>query len=138
MITQPTTKDIEKLLDLWEMAISENYPLISHEKMSQAENTLREQVQLLPTLHVLKNENGRIVALVKVDEGIIGFLYVHPSERGKGYASKLINHVLEHMEIKGVVLRRTKHDIISFYEKNGFRQENTTKYGRKNYLAYRP
>lgn len=139
MITQPTTKDIEKLLDLWETAVSENYPLIGHEKMSQAERTLREQLQLLPALYMLKNESGRIIALAKVDEGIIEFLYVHPSERRKGYALELVNHILRHMDIKGAVLHRAKHGIISFYEKIGFRQEKDTIVCRKkNYLAYRP
>lgn len=137
MITQPTIKDTDELLNLWEAAVDENYPLASYEWMSQARNTLKKEAQLLPALRVLKSENGKIVAVIRVDDGIINFLYVHPCERRKEHAQQLVGYVLNHMKIKGAMLRRPRHDTISFYESNGFKLEKETlSSGHKVFLTY--
>lgn len=139
MITQPTVNDIDKLLDLWEVAVDEIYPLMSYDRILHARRTLKGEIQLLPTVRILRNEKGKIVALIKVDDGVITFLYVHPTERKKGYATLLIDYALKHVDIKGVKLRKPTSYILSFYEKAGFKPEDEAhKYGQKVYLVYRP
>lgn len=136
MITQPTIKDTEKMLDLWESAVSEAYPWISYERIILGRNMLKHEWHMLPQIRILKSGKGKIAALIRVNKGMIDFLYVYPSERKKGYASMLVHHVLEQMEVKGVVLHNPKQHVIRFYEKIGFRLErNEFGNNRKVHMA---
>lgn len=134
MIILPTIKDIDKMLDLWETAVDELYPMMSQDRLQYARNALAGELHLLPILRILKNEKGRIVALIKVNDGVIDFLYVHPSERRKGYALQLIKYALEHMGAKEAVIHRPKSYLISFYETAGFKREKEC--GQKVYFSY--
>lgn len=137
MIIQPHIRDIDGILNLWETMVDESYPLRSYdERILQARSVLKGKLELLPTIRILKNRKGVIVAFIRVSDEVISSLYVHPMERRKGYASQLVGHVLEHMRITGVRLRNPENCIISFYRKFGFRPEdNITGHNRKVYLV---
>lgn len=137
MIIQPEIEDIDGILNLWETMVDESYPLMSYdERILQARNVLKGKLEILLTIRILKNRRGVIVAFIRVSGGVISLLYVHPMERRKGYASRLVGHVLEHMRIRGARLRNPGNCIISFYRKFGFRREdNITGHNRKVYLV---
>ena len=79
MIIQPEIRDIDGILNLWETMVDESYPLMSYdERILQTRNMLKGKLELLPTIRILKNRRGVIVAFVRVSDEVIGLLYVQP------------------------------------------------------------
>ena len=68
--------------------------------------------------------------------GWIYYLAVHPDRQNSGLGSRLVGEVEQLLTAQGcpkinIMVRRTNHGVISFYEKLGYEESEVLTYGKK-------
>lgn len=93
-----------------------------------------------PELFLVAVDNDEIIgsAMGGYDghRGWIYYLAVHPARQNSGLGSRLVNEVERQLTALGcpkinIMVRRTNHGVISFYEKLGYEESEVLTYGKK-------
>ncbi len=130
MIMRAELKDLQEILELQYQAYQSEAILLNDFQIQPLTQTLEEMTEEYQNgvFYKAVDENGKIIGSVRgrVDNSTlyIGKLMVHPSYRGQGIGSKL----LQHIEAENPHLRKELYtsslseNNLRLYEKNGYKR----------------
>ena len=125
--------DHKALCQLW----SEVFPDPSPH--NAPEIILRDKLAVQPELLFVAEKNGvllgSIIAGYDGHRGWLNLVSVHPSERGSGLGSRLVDHAIEQLRGIGcrkvnIQIREGNEAVIAFYSKLGFETEARVSMGK--------
>lgn len=98
----------------------------THEFLAEEEITRLKPLVLnnyfkMVALRGYKNEAGRLIGFIGVDQEKIEMLFVHPVAQGQGVGSSLCRNALEQDKVSLVDVNEQNPRAKKFYEKMGFK-----------------
>lgn len=135
-IIQYQENDREKLIQLWKLCFP-NEPLHNeHNSVINRKTNINDGLFFI----VKDNDKDNIIGSVLAGyDGVRGWIYhlaTHPDYRRMGIGRKLVNHIVKTLSIKGCIkinlqVRKSNYDVIEFYKKIGFTQDDVVSFGMK-------
>ena len=113
MITQPTPKDYDELLALWEASVRSTHHFLTEENILFYKSLIREE-------YFIRNREGKITAFMGLSDELIEMLFVHPDEQGKGYGKRLMKYAIHNKHIYKVDVNEQNEQALQFYLYLGF------------------
>lgn len=120
MITQPTTKDYDELLTLWEASVRSTHHFLTEENILFYKSLIREEYFPTVDLYIIRNREGKITAFMGLSDELIEMLFVHPDEQGKGYGKRLMKYAIHNKHIYKVDVNEQNEQALQFYLYLGF------------------
>lgn len=120
MITQPTPKDYDELLALWEASVRSTHHFLTEENILFYKSLIREEYFPTIDLYIIRNREGKITAFMGLSDELIEMLFVHPDEQGKGYGKRLMKYAIHNKHIYKVDVNEQNEQALQFYLYLGF------------------
>lgn len=120
MITQPTPKDYDELLALWEASVRSTHHFLTEENILFYKSLIREEYFPTVDLYIIRNREGKITAFMGLSDELIEMLFVHPDEQGKGYGKRLMKYAIHNKHIYKVDVNEQNEQALQFYLYLGF------------------
>ena len=125
--------DESQVIDLWQQC-----QLIM--LWNNPQKDIGRKIAINRDLFLVGELNGKIVASVMGGydghRGWINYLAVHPDQRRRGYAKKLMSQVENRLKACGcpkinLQVRANNHDVLSFYKSLGFTDDHVISLGKR-------
>lgn len=132
-IRQFKPEDMDTVVSLWiqcHLAVPWNNPW----------QDIERKLKVNPELFLVGEVDGRIVATAmggyEGHRGWVNYLAVHPDYRLKGYGKAMMKHLEQNLTALGcpklnLQVRETNREVISFYEKIGYVNDNVVSLGKR-------
>ncbi len=120
MITQPTPKDYDELLALWEASVRSTHHFLTEENILFYKPLIREEYFPAVDLYIIRNREGKIAAFMGLSDELIEMLFVHPDEQGKGHGKRLMEYAIHNKHIYKVDVNEQNEQALQFYLHLGF------------------
>lgn len=120
MITQPTPKDYDELLVLWEASVRSTHHFLTEENILFYKPLIREEYFPAVDLYIIRNREGKIAAFMGLSDELIEMLFVHPDEQGKGHGKRLMEYAIHNKHIYKVDVNEQNEQALQFYLHLGF------------------
>ncbi len=119
-ITQPTPRDYDELLALWEASVRSTHHFLAEEDILFYRPLIREQYFPAVALYIIRNREGKIAAFMGLSNELVEMLFVHPGEQSKGYGKRLMAYALHEKGIRKVDVNEQNEQASLFYRHLGF------------------
>lgn len=118
-ITRATEKDIEPIIELWELSVRKTHDFLHEDYMLEIKSLLPS---ILPSvdLWVSKNESGKITGFLGVANRKIEMLFIHPEFSGKGLGRMLTKFAIDKLHMYKVDVNEQNQQAVDFYKHLGF------------------
>ena len=119
-IAEITPALAEQLIVVWEKSVKVTHLFLSENEVEEIKKYLPQALNGIAHLIVAKNENGRPVAFMGIEEQKLEMLFIAPEERGKGLGKKLIRYGIENYSVNELAVNEQNPLARGFYEHMGF------------------
>ncbi|MDH6306653.1 putative acetyltransferase [Parabacteroides sp. PF5-5] len=117
-----TVFDYNQIAELWEASVRATHHFLSEEDILFFKDAvLRVYLPTAKQLFYIKNEADCIIAFLGIEDKNIDMLFIHPSERGKGYGKSLVSFAVHKYHIETVDVNEQNEQAVGFYKKLGFK-----------------
>lgn len=113
--------DFDELTALWEASVRATHDFVSEQDICSMRPLVRGQFLPAVEVYATHDEEGKIVAFIGVDGRNIEMLFVHPSQRGKGWGRLLVEFAQERLQADRVEANEQNPQAVGFYFRMGFR-----------------
>lgn len=112
---------IEELAELWEASVRATHNFLPEEAVVGLRPMVRQGLEHIETLAVLKNDKGDMLAFFGAEDQKIEMLFVAPDAQGKGLGKALIGYAINVIKCNQVDVNEQNPRALEFYKKMGFR-----------------
>jgi len=120
-IIKATPEEYPEITRVWETSVRATHDFLKEEDILYFKPLiLTEYLPAMEHLFYIKNEKGRIVAFIGIQEKHIEMLFVHPDTRGKGLGKRLIFFAIQRYHIETVDVNEQNEQGVGFYLNMGF------------------
>lgn len=114
-------KDMKELLDTWESSVRETHDFLSEEDIISIKPQVIEGAKYVSKLLCVRDNNGIIKAFMGIHDFKIEMLFVSNESRGHGVGKRLVEYVIEVLNINYVYVNEQNPQAVGFYEHMGFK-----------------
>ncbi len=111
--------DEDDLIRVWLASTIPGQSFLPEEHWRSMESEIREQLVPIAETWVLE-EDGELVAFMSLLDNLIGGLFTHPAQQGKGYGRALVEHARGRFDPVLVEVFEANEQAIGFYRSCGF------------------
>jgi putative acetyltransferase len=107
--------------ELWEASVRATHDFVTEADLDVFRPLVRGSFGEIPQLAGLRDEEGRLVGFVGVEDGKVEMLFLDPAVRGQGGGKLLLNHALRVFGAASLDVNEQNPQAIGFYLHHGFR-----------------
>lgn len=112
---------INQLLEVWEGSVRATHLFLSDGEIKSIKEYVPQALNGIAHLMIAKDEAGRAVAFMGIEDGSLEMLFIAPEERGKGLGKRLIQYGIENYAVERLAVNEQNPQAKVFYEHMGFR-----------------
>lgn len=117
---------LDILLEIWEESVRATHHFFSDEEVVRIREYVPLALNSVQHLIVAKNESGKPVAFMGIENKRLEMLFLSPEERGKGTGRQLIQYGIRNYGIQEAAVNEQNPQAVGFYEHLGFRTYKRT------------
>lgn len=117
---------LDILLEIWEESVRATHHFFSDEEVVRIREYVPLALNSVQHLIVAKNESGKPVAFMGIENKRLEMLFLSPEERGKGTGRQLIQYGIRNYGIQEATVNEQNPQAVGFYEHLGFRTYKRT------------
>lgn len=117
---------LDILLEVWEESARATHHFLSDEEVVRIREYVPLALNSVQHLIVAKNESGKPVAFMGIENKRLEMLFLSPEERGKGTGRQLIQYGIRNYGIQEATVNEQNPQAVGFYEHLGFRTYKRT------------
>jgi putative acetyltransferase len=115
------TEDLPSVLDVWEASVRATHHFLSEADIQFLQPVVREALRCPGGLACVRDQAGAVVGFMRVTDGEIAALFVHPAWRGQGIGRCLVTYAVEVCGATMVDVNEQNAQAVGFYRRMGFR-----------------
>ncbi len=119
MIVSANKTDYPRLMDVWESAVKATHNFLKQEDFDYYKEQGPKYLAAY-RLYVYKNDNGKIVGFIGIDETKVELLFVDNASRGKGIGRQLLEFAIGELNADRLDVNEQNGQAIGFYNRLGF------------------
>lgn len=113
-------KDMEEILDTWESSVRATHDFLSEEDIISIKPHVKEGAKYVSNLLCVRDNNGIIKAFIGIHDFKIEMLFVSNDSRGNGIGKRLVEYVIEVLDVNYVDVNEQNPQAAGFYKHMGF------------------
>lgn len=117
---------LDILLEVWEESVRATHHFLSDEEVVRIREYVPLALNSVQHLIVAKNESGKPVAFMGIENKRLEMLFLSPEERGKETGRQLIQYGIRNYGIQEATVNEQNPQTVGFYEHLGFRTYKRT------------
>lgn len=129
----------EQLLDIWEKSVKATHLFLPDREIQSMKQDVPQALINIANLIIAENEDGRPIAFMGIEDGVLEMLFIAPEEMGKGLGKCLMQYGIERCKIQKLTVNEQNPQAKGFYEHMGFKACKRSEYdeqGRPYPLIY--
>ena len=111
---------IYSLLAVWESSVRATHLFLSNEEIESIKEYVPQALKGVAHLLAAKDEDGRYIAFMGIENGSLEMLFITPEERGKGLGKQLLQYGIKNYGVERLTVNEQNHQAKGFYEHLGF------------------
>jgi putative acetyltransferase len=120
MIESVFSTDYPEVVDVWEASVRATHHFLPEADILYFKPLILNDYLKAVHLTCVKDETGRILGFMGINEDSLEMLFLHPDARGKGIGKLLILHAINDLKVKKVDVNEQNPQAVGFYEHIGF------------------
>jgi putative acetyltransferase len=113
-------EDAPMLVEVWEASVRATHHFLTEADIQFFKPLVRDSLRDAADLSCVRTEDGVVVAFLDVEADAIEALFVHPEWRGAGIGRRLVNHAVNALGARSVVVNEQNDQAVGFYLRMGF------------------
>lgn len=114
------TGPLAELVACWRASVEATHTFLTPDDIERIAAYVPDAIASVAHLAVCRDENGQVVGFIGVDGTMIEMLFIHPSLRGYGLGSLLLDHAVSEHDATLVDVNEQNGQAVGFYEHFGF------------------
>lgn len=114
------TSLLAELVACWRASVEATHVFLTPDDIERIAGYVPNAIASVAHLAVCRDENGQVVGFIGVDSTMIEMLFIHPSRRGCGLGSLLLDHAVSEHGATLVGVNEQNGQAVGFYEHYGF------------------
>lgn len=114
------TSLLAELVACWRASVEATHVFLTPDDIERIAGYVPNEIASVAHLAVCRDENGQVVGFIGVDGTMIEMLFIHPSRRGCGLGSFLLDHAVSEHGATLVDVNEQNEQAVGFYEHYGF------------------
>lgn len=110
-------KLLDELEEVWFRSVKSMHLFLSDGEIANIQKTIPQ----VGIKNLTKDEQGRVLGFMGVENHKIEFLFIDPSEQGKGLGREFIKYGIKNHSASEVDVNEQNPKALGFYERMGFR-----------------
>lgn len=95
-------KLLGELEEVWFRSVKSTHLFLSDEEIANIQKMIPQVLSGIKNLIIAKDEQGRVLGFMGVENHKIEFLFIDPSEQGKGLGREFIKHGIKNHSVSEV------------------------------------
>ena len=114
------TSLLAELVACWRASVEATHTFLTPDDIERIAAYVPDAIASVAHLAVCRDENGQVVGFIGVDGAMIEILFIHPSLRGCGLGSLLLDHAVSEHGATLVDVNEQNGQACRFYQHMGF------------------
>lgn len=114
------TSLLAELVACWRASVEATHAFLTSDDIERIAGYVTDAIASVAHLAACCDENGQVVGFIGVDGAMIEMLFIHPSLRGCGLGSLLLDHAVSEHGATLVDVNEQNGQAVGFYEHYGF------------------
>lgn len=114
------TSLLAELVACWRASVEATHAFLTSDDIERIAGYVPDAIASVAHLAACCDENGQVVGFIGVDGAMIEMLFIHPSLRGCGLGSLLLDHDVSEHGATLVDVNEQNGQAVGFYEHYGF------------------
>ena len=110
---------LAELVACWRASVEATHTFLTPDDIERIAAYVPDAIASVAHLAVCRDENGQVVGFIGVDGAMIETLFIHPSLRGCGLGSLLLDHAVSEHGATLVDVNEQNGQAVGFYEHSG-------------------
>lgn len=119
---------INELGEVWKKSVASTHHFLTQEDTEKLYPLVLDALKNVPFLLAAKNEQGRLLGFMGIEEDKIEMLFIHPLAQKQGLGREFVEHAIKAYRIQFVDVNEQNPDALAFYQKMGFHQFDRSEY----------
>lgn len=119
---------INALGEVWKESVAGTHRFLTQEDKEKLYPLVLDALKNVPFLLAAKNEQGKLLGFMGIEEHKIEMLFIHPDAQKQGLGRQFVEHAKNAYRIRFVDVNEQNPDAYAFYQKMGFRQFSRSEY----------
>lgn len=114
------TSLLAELVACWRASVEATHAFLTSDDIERIAGYVPDAIASVAHLAVCRDEGGKVAGFIGVDDAMVEMLFIHPSLRGCGLGSLLLDHAVSEHGATLVDVNEQNGQAIGFYEHYGF------------------
>lgn len=115
--------DFPRVVEVWEASVRATHHFLSEEDIQFIKPLIPDALSHVEELACMRDEAGRVVGFVGVEQDKVEMLFIHPAWRGRGIGSRLLKYAFNVLGARLVDVNEQNEQAVGFYLRMGFEVE---------------
>lgn len=132
-------KLLDELEEVWFRSVKSTHLFLSDGEITNIQKMIPQVLSGIKNLIIAKDEQGRVLGFIGVENHKIEFLFINPSEQGKGLGREFIKYGIKNHSVSEADVNEQNPKALGFYEHMGFKvisKSELDEQGNLYYLAH--
>lgn len=113
--------EYDRAAELWEASVRATHDFVTEADLDVFRPLVRASFGEIAQLAGLREDDGRLIGFIGVENGNVEMLFLDPAYRGRGGGTLLLKHALAQFGATAVDVNEQNPQAVGFYEHHGFR-----------------
>jgi len=114
-------KDYPEMLNVWENSVRATHDFLTEEDINFFKPLIIEQAFPAIDLRCVKNNFGKILGFIGVNDTKVEMLFILDEVRGQGFGKELLQYAIENLNVTEVDVNEQNPLAVGFYKHLGFK-----------------
>lgn len=111
---------LAELVACWRASVEATHMFLAPDDIERIASYVPNAIASVAHLTVCRDENGPVAGFIGIEGAIIEMLFIHPSRRGQGLGTLLLDHAVSEHSATLVDVNEQNEQAVGFYEHYGF------------------
>lgn len=111
---------LTELVACWRASVEATHTFLAPSDIERIAAYVPDAIASVAHLAVCRDEGGKVAGFIGVDGAMVEMLFIHPSLRGHGLGTLLLNHAIDEHGATLVDVNEQNEQAVGFYRHYGF------------------
>lgn len=113
-------KLLRELTEIWLRSVKSTHHFLTEQDIKKLYPLVSDALKNVPFLLTAKNENGKLLGFMGIEDNKLEMLFIHPDAQKQGLGKAMVSHAVNAYRIQFVDVNEANRDAFAFYRKIGF------------------